>query len=85
MSAPILEAHDLVRHFQVGGGFLQKSQTLLAVDGVSFQVSRGETFAIVGESGCGKSTLARLLMRLLTPTSGRVSFEGRDITTLEGR
>ncbi|MDQ3723117.1 MAG: ATP-binding cassette domain-containing protein [Actinomycetota bacterium] len=56
-----------------------------AVDGVSFDVHPGETLGIVGESGCGKSTTARLLMRLLEPTAGSVTFEGRDITHLSRR
>ena len=85
MSDTILQARDLVRHFRVGGGILEQARIVRAVDGVSFEVRRGETFAIVGESGCGKSTLARLLMRLLDPTSGRVQFEDRDISHLEGR
>jgi ABC-type oligopeptide transport system ATPase subunit len=56
-----------------------------AVDGVSFDVRRGETFGIVGESGCGKSTTARLLMRLLEPTSGSVRFDGREIADLKSK
>ena len=55
-----------------------------AVDGVSFEVRRGETLGIVGETGCGKSTTARLVMRLLEPTSGELTFDGRDITRVEG-
>ena len=81
----ILEAVDLKKHFQVGGGFLRDATSVKAVDGVSLSVRRGETFAIVGESGCGKSTLARLLMRLLEPTDGEVLFEGRAIAGLRGR
>jgi ABC-type oligopeptide transport system ATPase subunit len=54
-----------------------------AVDGVNFAVRRGETFSIVGESGCGKSTTARLLTRLLEPTAGKITFEGRDISHLK--
>ena len=56
-----------------------------AVDGISFDVQRGETFGIVGESGCGKSTTARLLLRLLEPTSGSIKFDGREIATLSTR
>ena len=85
MSEPILQASDLVRHFRVGGGLLSKAVTVRAVDGVSLDIRRGETFAIVGESGCGKSTLARLLMRLLSPTSGSIRFEGKEISELGGR
>lgn len=80
----ILEATDLVRHFNTGGGWLSRKASVQAVDGVSLRVRRGETFAIVGESGCGKSTLARLLMRLLEPTSGNVLFDGHDISATHG-
>jgi oligopeptide transport system ATP-binding protein len=55
-----------------------------AVDGVSFSVATGETFAIVGESGCGKTTLARMLLRLIEPDSGEITFEGRDLLSLSG-
>ncbi len=82
----LVVADGLVKHFPVRRGvFLGGSERVRAVDGVSFSVRRGETFGLVGESGCGKSTTARLLMRLLEPTSGRVSFEGADITTLPRR
>lgn len=80
----ILEAVDVVKHFGDGGSWLSKTPVVQAVDGVSLQVRRGETFAIVGESGCGKSTLARLLMRLLTPTAGNVLFDGREISAAKG-
>ncbi len=80
----ILEATDLVKHFGDGGNWLSRSPVVQAVDGVSLQVRRGETFAIVGESGCGKSTLARLLMRLLTPTAGTVLFDGHEIGAAKG-
>lgn len=85
MSDTILTARGLKKHFKTGGGMFGKGGTVRAVDGVSFDVRRGETFAIVGESGCGKSTLARLLMRLLTPTDGDVQFDGIDVRSLEGR
>ena len=83
---PLLEVTDLARHYDVGGGFLRgrPSGQVRAVDGVSFAIARGETLALVGESGCGKSTLARLVLRLIDPTAGRIAFEGEDITTLAG-
>lgn len=78
---PILETRDLVKYFG-GGTFLGVSPIVHAVDGVSLVVNQGETFAIVGESGCGKSTLARLLLRLIEPTSGQVLYQDRDLTAL---
>ncbi len=80
----ILEAVDVVKHFGGSGGWLSKKRPVQAVDGVSLQIRRGETFAIVGESGCGKSTLARVLMRLLEPTDGSVRFDGKDISHAQG-
>lgn len=80
----ILEARDLVKHFS-GGALFGKKTVVQAVDGVSLSIRRGETFAIVGESGCGKSTLARLLMRLLDPTAGEITFDGRPVTEAQGR
>ena len=85
MSDILLKAEGLKKHFNGGGGFLAETKVVRAVDGVSIEVRRGETFAIVGESGCGKSTLARLLMRLLEPTEGAIAFEGRDIAGIRGR
>ncbi|MGR3464413.1 MULTISPECIES: ABC transporter ATP-binding protein [Rhodobacterales] len=85
MSDTILKARGLKKHFQLGGGLLRAGPVVRAVDGVSIDVKRGETFAIVGESGCGKSTLARLLMRLLEPTEGGIEFDGRDIAHARGR
>jgi peptide/nickel transport system ATP-binding protein/oligopeptide transport system ATP-binding protein len=80
----IFEVRDLVKEFPIKGSYLVRKQlgAVHAVDGVSFDVMRGETFGIVGESGCGKSTTARLLLRLLDPTSGSVRFEGREIADL---
>ncbi len=84
MSGTILQARGLKKHFKTGGGLMGTRGVVRAVDDVSFDVHRGETFAIVGESGCGKSTLARLLMRLLSPTEGGVTFDGIDVRTLKG-
>ncbi len=84
MSEPMIEVRDLVKEFPIKGSYLVRRQlgAVHAVDGISFDVMKGETFGIVGESGCGKSTTARLLLRLLEPTSGSVKFEGREIATL---
>jgi peptide/nickel transport system ATP-binding protein/oligopeptide transport system ATP-binding protein len=79
----LIEVRDLVKHFPIRAGVLQRQVgAVRAVDGVSFDVMRGETLGIVGESGCGKSTTARLLLRLLDPTSGSIEYEGRDIARL---
>src|SRR5919107_1442188 len=74
----------MVKHFPIRAGlFRRQVGAVRAVDGVSFSVCQKETFSIVGESGCGKSTTARLLTRLLEPTAGKLTFEGRDITHLK--
>ncbi len=80
--APLLEVADLIKWFPQTSGavFKRRIGDVRAVDGVSFSVREGETLAVVGESGCGKSTMARTILRLLEPTSGTISFEGRDIT-----
>jgi oligopeptide/dipeptide ABC transporter ATP-binding protein len=82
----LLEVRDLVKHFPITRGIIvqRKIGAVRAVDGVSFDVQRGETLGIVGETGCGKSTTARLIMRLLDATSGEVRFDGQDITRLRG-
>ncbi|MFE7188522.1 ABC transporter ATP-binding protein [Kitasatospora sp. NPDC057595] len=86
MAEPILEVKDLVKHYPLTQGILFKKQVgaVKAVDGVSFELAKGETLGIVGESGCGKSTLAKVLMHLETATSGQVLFKGEDITKLSG-
>ncbi len=85
MSDVILQATDLVKHYPIKKGVLRRTVGhVKAVDGVSFELHRGETLGIVGESGCGKSTLGRLLMRLEAPTSGSVAFEGADMATATG-
>ncbi len=87
MSAPLLEVQDLHKHFEVGspGLFGGQREVLRAVDGVSFELARGETLGLVGESGCGKSTCARTLVGLYPPTSGRVMYEGEEISNLSHR
>jgi len=82
----LVSLEDVVMHYPVRmEGIVGRWRQLRAVDGVSFSISEGEALGLVGESGCGKSTVARLMMRLLTPTSGRVVFMGRDITDLGRR
>ena len=83
---PLVEVRDLVKHFPIKQGVIFQRQVgaVKAVDGVSFDVLKGETLGIVGETGCGKSTTARLLVRLLDPTSGDVRFEGEEISKAKG-
>ncbi len=84
LMAPLVQARDLAKNFDVSAPWLNrvlegKPRVLLqAVDGVSFEIERGETLALVGESGCGKSTVARLLVGLYTPTRGGLTFDGQD-------
>ena len=79
MSEALVEVRDLVKHFPLTRGIIFQRQigAVHAVDGVSFDVMRGETLGIVGETGCGKTTTARLIMRLLEPTSGTIRVRGR--------
>ena len=80
---PLLEVRGLVKHFPIRKGLLRrKAGAVKAVDGIDFSVRPGETLGVVGESGCGKSTMGRLITRLLEPTGGTITFEGRDITHL---
>jgi ABC-type glutathione transport system ATPase component len=86
-NANLLEARDLRKSYARVSPMLSGNgggARFIAVDGVSFSVSAGETFAIVGESGCGKTTLARMLLRLIEPDSGELRFEGRDLLALRG-
>ena len=86
--APMLRAQGLKRYFDVSAPWLnrmiegQPRQILKAVDGVDFEIPRGETFGLVGESGCGKSTVARLIVGLHAPSAGSIELEGRDIAGL---
>ncbi|MFJ2740497.1 ABC transporter ATP-binding protein [Streptomyces sp. NPDC087440] len=83
----ILEVRDLAKHYPLTQGIIRKKQVgaVKAVDGVSFDLGRGETLGIVGESGCGKSTVAKMLVQLEQPTSGAIRYKGEDITKLSGR
>ncbi len=74
----LVNVRKLVKHFAVEGS----DDVVRAVDGVSFEIFRGETLGLVGESGCGKSTVGRCLLRLIEPTSGEIDFEGRDVLKL---
>ncbi len=81
--APLLQVKDLKMHFPIRKGFFSKVvDHVRAVDGVSFDVYRGQTLGFVGESGCGKTTTGRAIMRLIDPTAGQVIFDGVDITTM---
>ena len=87
MGERVLEVVDLAKHFPITQGIVRRKQigAVRAVDGVTFDIAKGETLGIVGESGCGKSTLGRLLMALEKPTSGQVKWRGKDIYKLRGR
>ena len=76
---PLLQVKDLKKHFQVGRG-----ATLRAVDGISLEINKGETFGLVGESGCGKSTAGRTLIKLYEPSAGQIVYGGRDISHSTG-
>src|SRR5882757_10044010 len=82
---PVLQVDGLVKHFQVSRGIILRRQVGLvrAVEGVTFEIARGETLALVGESGCGKSTTGRLVLRLMDPTAGSVRFKGEEIANLD--
>lgn len=83
MSEPLLKVVNLEKKFPIQRGFLKRTVGQIhAVDGVSFEIAHGETLGLVGESGCGKSTTARLILRLLDPTSGEIFFNGKEIHTL---
>jgi oligopeptide transport system ATP-binding protein len=78
-----LQVENLVKHFPIRRGvFGRQTGAVRAVDGISFEVARGETLGIVGESGCGKSTVGRVVLKLLEPTAGRIVLAGTDVTRL---
>jgi ABC-type oligopeptide transport system ATPase subunit len=79
---PLLEVRHLVKEFTRREGLIGKTAAVRAVDDVSFNVERGETFGLVGESGSGKTTTGRCVLRLIEPTSGEVIFDGRDVLAL---
>jgi len=82
----LVEVRNLVKHFPVRSGVMQRvAAWVQAVDDVSFFVRKGETLGLVGESGCGKTTVGRTILRLIEPTRGSATFEGREIFTLRGR
>lgn len=85
MSQPLLQVDQLVKNFEIHTlrGARKIKRLVQAVSGVSFTVDKGQTLGIVGESGSGKTTVGRLIMQLLSPTSGTVSFDGRDLSTLK--
>ncbi|WP_371662731.1 ABC transporter ATP-binding protein [Streptomyces sp. NBC_00280] len=79
----LLKVEGLVKHFPIKKGILQRQVgAVKAVDGIDFEVRKGETLGVVGESGCGKSTMGRVITRLQEPTAGSIHFEGQDITRL---
>jgi peptide/nickel transport system ATP-binding protein len=85
MKTPLLTVENLTKHFPVRAGvLLRKVAEVHAVDDVSFELERGQTLGLVGESGCGKSTVGSTILHLQKPSSGRIVFEGRDLTALSG-
>ncbi|MEI7875773.1 MAG: dipeptide ABC transporter ATP-binding protein [Alphaproteobacteria bacterium] len=85
VQVPVLQVDGLVKHFPVSRGLIRRKVVGLvrAVEGVTFEIARGETLALVGESGCGKSTTGRLVLRLMDPTGGSVRFKGEEIANLD--
>jgi oligopeptide/dipeptide ABC transporter ATP-binding protein len=83
MTSVLLSVRDLKKHYHSAGLFGRGAPPVRAVDGVSFEIQRGETLALVGESGCGKSSVGRTILRLQEPTAGTALFEGVDIFSLD--
>ncbi|MFV2038448.1 MAG: ATP-binding cassette domain-containing protein, partial [Paracoccaceae bacterium] len=83
-AAPLLRVENLKVHFPIRGGlFGAPVGHVRAVDGISFSINAGETFGLVGESGCGKTTAGNAILRMTAPTSGRVLFDGADMTAAD--
>ena len=82
----LVKIEDLVKYFPIRGGLFGKTTAKVsAVDNVSFEILKGETFGLVGESGCGKTTIGKLVLRLIEPTSGSIFFRDSDISHLSGK
>ncbi|MGJ4950564.1 ABC transporter ATP-binding protein [Bradyrhizobium sp. HKCCYLS20291] len=83
MTMPLLQVNDLKKHFPIRSGLFGRSKSRVhAVDGVSFEIARGETLSLVGESGCGKSTVGRAILRLFDVTAGQIVLDGQRIDDL---
>ena len=83
MENNILEVRNLVKHFEVSKSLLSRNKKIVkAVDGISFDIKAGETLGLVGQSGCGKTTCGRTILRLEEPTSGKITYKGKDVSTM---
>jgi oligopeptide/dipeptide ABC transporter ATP-binding protein len=81
---PLVKVKDLRKYFPIKTGLLRRATSFVhAVDGISFEIEKGETFGLVGESGCGKTTVGMCLLRLIEPTAGKIYFNGQDIITAD--
>jgi peptide/nickel transport system ATP-binding protein len=84
VTAPLLLVEDLKKYYPIQKGLLRRiSDSVKALDGVTFSIGEGETFGLVGESGCGKSTLGRLILRLEEPTEGKITYDGQNVLSLD--